>query len=60
MCTLDVAGFLTLFMEPASVRPPTALGYILVATRWILFGMGSYLLLLSRSTEQKSVKSKIR
>jgi hypothetical protein len=49
MCTFGVAGIVTLLLESASVQPPTPLGYIIAATPLILFGMGIYLLMPSRS-----------
>lgn len=49
MCTFGVAGILTLLLEAASVQPPSPLGFIIAATPLILFGMGIYLLMPSRS-----------
>ncbi len=50
MCTFGIAGIVTLLLESVSVQPPTVLGYIIAAAPLILFGMGIYLLLPSRST----------
>lgn len=49
MCTFGVSGILTLILEFASVQPPAPFGYIIVATPFILLGMGIYLLLPARA-----------
>jgi hypothetical protein len=50
MCTFGVSGILTLILETASVRPPTAFGWIIIAAPFILLGLGIYLLLPARAS----------
>jgi len=50
MSTFGVAGVITIFLESASIQPPTEFGYIVVAAPILLLGMGVYLLLPARSS----------
>jgi len=49
MSTFGAAGIITIFLEAASIQPPTLLGHLIAGTPWILLGMGMYLLLPGRS-----------
>ena len=49
MITFGAAGILTLLLESASVQPPTAFGYFIIATPVILLILGLYLILPNRS-----------